>query len=276
MGRSSLPKPVETEVLRLSKRRCCLCFGLNADLDEKKGQIAHLDKNPSNNSLNNLAFLCLEHHDAYDSKTSQSKNFTMSEVKQYRTDLIAHFESDPDSVVESAGEGEADFRTAHAEPLQGYVHLPNEMSAALRRFLPNYDIPTASDLAADWSLYFDPDTFFPIGCSGQFVRDGVTDYAFFALHQQLKEYRIVVLIEEPDGTPRLIELESSEGSPTNRYVRCIRPGAHSVSTIIWKHEGPKTLHLQRDAIEVGTFESAACIYYWSDEAGEFVRQWISD
>lgn len=275
MDRSSLPKQVETKVLRLSKRRCCLCFGLNSDLDQKKGQIAHLDKNPSNNSLNNLAFLCLEHHDSYDSKTSQSKNFTMPEVKQYRAELIAHFESQALSLDES-DEKEEDFWMPHAEPFQGYVHLPNEMSAALRRFLPKFDLPTARDLAADWSLFYDPETFFPLGCSGQFIRDGVTDYAFFALHAQIKEYLIVVLIEDPDGTPRLIELETSKGDPTNRYVRRICPGAHSVSSIIWKHEGPKTLNLQRDAIEVGTFESAACIYYWSDEAAAFVPQWISD
>jgi hypothetical protein len=34
-----------------------------------------------------LAFLCFEHHDQFDSSTSQSKNFTLQEVKRYREEL---------------------------------------------------------------------------------------------------------------------------------------------------------------------------------------------
>lgn len=53
----------------------------------KKGQIAHLDHDSSNNDLESLAFLCLPHHDQYDSRTSQSKNFMTAEVKGYRREL---------------------------------------------------------------------------------------------------------------------------------------------------------------------------------------------
>ncbi len=77
----------EADVLVLSRRRCCICFGLHRDVSIKQGQIAHLDQNPSNAAPDNLAFLCLSHHDQYDSKTSQSKNFTVSEVKLYRHEL---------------------------------------------------------------------------------------------------------------------------------------------------------------------------------------------
>ena len=53
----------------------------------KTGQIAHLDGDRSNSSVDNLAFLCLVHHDQYDSRTSQSKNLTIEEVKAYRSEL---------------------------------------------------------------------------------------------------------------------------------------------------------------------------------------------
>lgn len=53
----------------------------------KKGQIAHLDRDRTNNAEDNLAFLCLDHHDEYDSKTSQSKGLTEQEVKVYREQL---------------------------------------------------------------------------------------------------------------------------------------------------------------------------------------------
>ena len=80
---------VEAGVLIASKRRCSICFGINGDISEKIGQIAHLDKNPNNNKIDNLCYLCLPHHDQYDSKTSVSKNYTIHEVKQYRDCLYS-------------------------------------------------------------------------------------------------------------------------------------------------------------------------------------------
>ncbi|WP_166240906.1 hypothetical protein [Paenibacillus turpanensis] len=91
-SRKKIPQDVETDVLIKSKRRCCLCFGIQNDLDEKNGQIAHIDKNRDNNNFDNLAFLCFNHHDKYDAVTSQSKNYTKNEVKRYRDDLYGYYE----------------------------------------------------------------------------------------------------------------------------------------------------------------------------------------
>ena len=82
--RKTISREVETEVLVLSRRRCCICFAINRDFSEKKGQIAHLDKERTNPNLENLAYLCLDHHDSYDSRTSQSKNYTINEIKRFR------------------------------------------------------------------------------------------------------------------------------------------------------------------------------------------------
>lgn len=88
MAKRKKPDQVtETEVLTRSRRRCCICFGLNRDVQVKSGQIAHLDGNSSNSEQDNLVFLCLEHHDQVDSRTSQSKNLTIQEVKKYREEL---------------------------------------------------------------------------------------------------------------------------------------------------------------------------------------------
>jgi predicted Zn-ribbon and HTH transcriptional regulator len=84
--RKKSPKAYK-DVLLKSRRRCCLCFGLKGDHGEKKGQIAHLDHDPANGRPDNLAFLCLEHHDQYDSTTSQSKSLQIGEVKAYREKL---------------------------------------------------------------------------------------------------------------------------------------------------------------------------------------------
>lgn len=85
--RKKISADVEASLLIQSRRRCCICFGLEGDLQIKPGQIAHLDKDRQNNKLANLAYLCFPHHDEYDSSTSQRKNYTMKEVKHYRTEL---------------------------------------------------------------------------------------------------------------------------------------------------------------------------------------------
>jgi hypothetical protein len=66
-------------------------------MEVKKGQIAHVDQDRSNNKEENLAFLCLEHHDEYDTKPSQSKNLTEREVKHYRDLLYRRIESQADA-----------------------------------------------------------------------------------------------------------------------------------------------------------------------------------
>jgi hypothetical protein len=78
---------VETQVLLASRRRCCICYGLRRDLNIKQGQLAHINRDPSDSTADNLAFMCLEHHDWFDSKPSQSKGPTVGEAKHYRDAL---------------------------------------------------------------------------------------------------------------------------------------------------------------------------------------------
>lgn len=82
--RKHTPATTESQVLTMSARRCCICFGLEADFTRKRGQITHLDHNPSNSDFDNLAWMCLNHHDEYDSRTSQSKGMKIDEAKKYR------------------------------------------------------------------------------------------------------------------------------------------------------------------------------------------------
>ncbi len=86
-SRKAIPKGIETKVLTNSRRRCCICFCLDNDFGEKDGQIAHLNHDRADSRYENLAYLCLFHHNRYDSRTSQSKNFTINEVKEYRNRL---------------------------------------------------------------------------------------------------------------------------------------------------------------------------------------------
>jgi hypothetical protein len=62
---------------------------LDRDLSTKAGQIAHVDRNSGNNNLDNLVYLCLEHHDEYDRPASQSKRFQPTEIRAFRDYLVA-------------------------------------------------------------------------------------------------------------------------------------------------------------------------------------------
>ena len=75
-SRKSISEATHFEVVYRSARRCCMCFALAKDFGQKSGQIAHLNQDRTNDSPPNLAWLCLPHHDEYDSSTSQSKGYT--------------------------------------------------------------------------------------------------------------------------------------------------------------------------------------------------------
>ena len=91
--RKKIADDVIEEVLTRSRRRCCFCYGLKRDGEIKEGQIAHLDRDNTNNRPDNLGFLCLVHHNQYDSRTSQSKGLTEREAKAYRNELYSHLQS---------------------------------------------------------------------------------------------------------------------------------------------------------------------------------------
>ena len=92
--RRRIPAEIETAVLIASARRCAVCYGIDSDFAEKeRGQIAHLSKDPSRIDEDDLIYLCLNHHDRYDSRTSQSKGLTAGELREYRARLYKAVET---------------------------------------------------------------------------------------------------------------------------------------------------------------------------------------
>lgn len=78
--RTAIHKNTERELLFKNDMACCVCR-------ESKGVIIHhIDGNPSNNSLNNLAVLCQEHHDKAHSKNGLTKNLSPEIIKKYKND----------------------------------------------------------------------------------------------------------------------------------------------------------------------------------------------
>ncbi len=84
MARKAVSIKTQNNVLIKSRRRCALCFGLENDRSVKNGQIAHIDRNNKNNNEDNLAYLCLECHNIYDSQFRQTKSYTPHELSNYK------------------------------------------------------------------------------------------------------------------------------------------------------------------------------------------------
>lgn len=103
--RKQFPPSVETEVLVKCRRRCSLCYGLDGDTTEKEGQLAHVDRDSSNASFENAAFLCTKHHARYDSQSKQSKGHTVGELRFYRDSLYEYMETPssawPDAIADT-------------------------------------------------------------------------------------------------------------------------------------------------------------------------------
>jgi hypothetical protein len=93
-SRKKLSAATEAAVLIKSRRRCCLCVFLHSQEELRKGQIAHLNHDPSDSELSNLVYLCFDHHDEYDGRTSQAKGFTEREVRHWRDRLIEKYATD--------------------------------------------------------------------------------------------------------------------------------------------------------------------------------------
>jgi hypothetical protein len=94
LARKPWPKDVEARILIESRRVCAFCHYFENDNRLKmRGQIAHVDRDPSNVEPENGAYLCKEHHDEYDSVSTQSKRLNPAELKEARESLHVFFES---------------------------------------------------------------------------------------------------------------------------------------------------------------------------------------
>jgi len=96
--RKTVPKDVVARVLIRSRRRCCLCAFWDKDCSQKDGQIAHVDRDPSNAAEDNLVYLCFPHHNQYDAKQLQGKNISPKELRHARDELYRQVNPDSEAL----------------------------------------------------------------------------------------------------------------------------------------------------------------------------------
>lgn len=129
--RKPLLKSVETDVLLASRRRCSLCVFLEHRDTPRKGQIAHLNGNASDRRFENLVYLCLEHHDEYDSRSSQSKGYTADELRSYRDKLYMQIDPQGKWITQTDIQVLEQVKSSSSEPTSDYEivrkNFPDEL-----------------------------------------------------------------------------------------------------------------------------------------------------
>ncbi len=143
-----------------------------------------MDHDASNSDFSNLVFLCLDHHDEFDSRPSQSKGFTIGEVKKYR-----------DRLYQKLGTIDTALRTSDVDSNQAHLssELAEELKHVVRRAKGKMDF-----LYQPWHLKLQieekPELFAYKSPSGS---DGVC----LIERINLPDERVVMICEEIDGNP---------------------------------------------------------------------------
>lgn len=75
--RPPVPRKIQTALLVGNRHACCVC-------QKNRVQIHHIDGNPANNDLSNLAALCLDHHNNASMVLGLTKKLQPEQILQYK------------------------------------------------------------------------------------------------------------------------------------------------------------------------------------------------
>jgi|GEM_PF-778456 len=123
-NRKSIPPPLAAEILYMSNRTCCVCTEPG-----KPVQIHHIDEEPSNNSVANLAVLCLHCHEETQKTGGFGRKLDSAQVFKFREEWLIRVnrrrsKADEDSIKAVL---EKDTGIQKAIPLRDYVPMLPEL-----------------------------------------------------------------------------------------------------------------------------------------------------
>jgi hypothetical protein len=173
--RKTLSPKIASAVAVLSRRRCCLCLFLRQHDETVRGQIAHLNRDRNDHRFDNLVYLCLEHHDEYDSVTRQSKNLMEAEVRTWRRRLVQYFDGPAADWIHDTG-------TALLAPPEHNGDDPSPAGGTRAWRFPLWQVEDQMDLFA-----------YTVG--------GRTDGVCLIERIDLPDGRVVVACLQPPGNP---------------------------------------------------------------------------
>jgi hypothetical protein len=168
-------------------------------------------------------------------------------------------------------------RAAHGAPrlADGDLPFPLAVIEAVERCVPGWRLPGVRDLHGDWGEYLDFPMLGPLLCTGDFTGSGGTEYAVFVLgnDERRPSYKVLALTSE-SGDLVAHELLAGEHEPQNMFVKTMDAGYYRRSELVRGDGEPSVVHLKRQGISLGTFESAASLVYWDGQ--KFKQVWMSD
>ena len=155
-NRISVPDDTAADVLVASNHTCCKC-----NQPGKACQIHHIDEDPSNNDLDNLAVLCLECHNDTQIRGGFGRKLDAASVRKYRDSWNARIQerkSAVDALVISRMVGSSGHYAMSADEDQNlkipsdkclveYVNtLPSMLSDAYKVAIPEWDTGITSKM----------------------------------------------------------------------------------------------------------------------------------
>jgi hypothetical protein len=140
--RINIPIDLATEVIFASDRTCCVC-----EVRGKAIQIHHIDENPSNNTFDNLAVLCLECHN--DTQLSGGFGRRLSEplVIKYRNEWLIRVTNRKISADIKISEG---FLKFSEYKNQTNKEIPYKTLANLIKYLPKLKHEILKQAQDEW------------------------------------------------------------------------------------------------------------------------------
>ena len=127
--RRKISQKIETTLLLANRHACCVC-------QKSRIQIHHIDSNPGNNDLENLATLCTDHHDMASMQIGLTKKLQPDQVREYKRAWEGRCAAD---LLALARERQTYFVTLYKNPprvrelFTGL--LPNQMVKAVEIFV---------------------------------------------------------------------------------------------------------------------------------------------
>jgi hypothetical protein len=144
--RTPIPDNISAEILYAHNRTCCVC-----NIPGLAIQIHHLDENPNNHSIDNLAVLCLEHHEQTQIRGGFGKKLKPADVKLFREKWLYRVKltrDRADKIIEErttfrkeiAFETKSEYTEEDILKLIGYLNsLPFLKRAAVAAAQPRWD-----------------------------------------------------------------------------------------------------------------------------------------
>ena len=143
-NRIPIPQEISDEVLFRQDHTCCVCRE-----NGKAVQIHHIDDNPSNNSSDNLAVLCLQHHNDTQVSGGFGRRLKAGEVRKYRDDWIDRVTKRREEADKIASERMGNAASTAQKDIR-WTRPPQEMLNAYIQHLPELLAVCFAKAQAEW------------------------------------------------------------------------------------------------------------------------------